>query len=41
MIISFCHSFIISDDDDDDDDNDDNDGDTGFYSFTVNTMPGS
>ena len=39
MIISFCHSFIISDDDDDDDD--DNDGDTGFYNFTVNTMPGS
>lgn len=41
MVISFSHSFIISDDDDDnddedEDDDDDDDGNTWFHSFTVN-----
>jgi len=42
VVISFSHSFIISDDDDDDDDEDEDDGDddddgnTWFHSFTVN-----
>jgi len=42
VVISFSHSFIISDDDDDNDDEDEDDGDddddgnTWFHSFTVN-----